>query len=250
MLPNELLVEICLRLAEISPLTLPSWQVTCSRHKDIVKSNPQVWGHALRFHYPQVQVLGPYNAQQQFLIAYLWVSNKQWSFDLKPRHMGIWNMNPAMHFHQQVPKSKPSEKRREKLEFQVHESFEVFGHSVVSCGVMPYEYSVPIPETSLCAHVCKPFRTQHRNQNGANHVLSIADMHSNKIFYPSNQHTDLISDVALTESTLVTSSVDGSVKVWDIHPSSPEPLQLRHTLNGHDGWVNCKYSRRIYFQFS
>jgi WD40 repeat protein len=248
-LPNELLTEICLRLAEISPLTLPSWQLTCSRHQDIVKSNFQVWQHALRFHYPQVQVLGPHAAQQQFLRAYLWASNKQLSFDLKPRHIGIWNMNSVMHFHQHVPESKSSEKRREKLDFQVHESFEVFGHSVVSCGVMPYEYSVPIPNTSLCAHICKPFRTQRRNQGGSNGVLSIADMHSNAIFYPGNQHTDLISDVALGQNTLVTSSVDGSVKVWDICPTALEPLQLRHTLNGHDGWVNGKYSR-IHFLFS
>ncbi|KAI9288901.1 WD40-repeat-containing domain protein [Umbelopsis sp. AD052] len=239
MLPNELLTEICLRLAEVSPLTLLSWQLTCSRHQDITKLNPQIWEHALCFHYPQVQVLGPHEAQKQFLKAYLWASNKQWSFDLKPRHMGIWNMNQVMHFHQQVPKYTSSEKRREKLDFQVHESFDVFGHSVLSCGVMPYEYSVPIPNTSLCAHVCRPFRTQHRHQGGSNRVLSLADMHSSTIFYPVEQHTDLISDVALGENTLVTSSVDGSVKVWNICPSTLEPLQLRHTLNGHDGWVNA-----------
>jgi hypothetical protein len=159
--------------------------------------------------------------------------------------MGPWNsQNQFVHCHGQVGKEITL---KEKFEFQGPETFQLYGMNALFCGVMPYEYSVPIPGTPLCAHICRP---SVRHQRGGNCILRVVNMHtSHKAFYPSNGHTDLISNVAVDGNVFVTCSLDSTVKVWDIHPESQESLKLRYTLQGHTGWVNGKAQYRHIVKF-
>jgi len=151
--------------------------------------------------------------------------------------MGPWkaSQNQFVHCHGQVGKDITL---KEKFEFHGPETFQLYGMNALFCGVMPYEYSVPIPGTPLCAHICRP---SVRHQRGGNCILRVVNMHSShKAFYPRDGHTDLISNVAVDGNVFVTCSLDSTVKVWDIHPESQESLKLRYTLQGHTGWVNGK----------
>lgn len=237
-LPNELLVEICIQLAKIDPLSIPSLEHSCSHMTKIIQANEQeIWKHALYCYYPLVAKGELRRPLEKFIQCFLWCKNKQTSFDLKPRDMGPWKAphHHLAHCHDQTTKPSVS---TGKLELQVHEGFQSYGTNVLFCGVMPYEYSVPIPNTPLCAHICRPSLHRQRREN---RILGVVNMHTSKHpFYPKNMHADLISNVAVRGDLIVTSSLDSTVKVWEIHPESLEPLQLRHTLHGHSGWVNGK----------
>ncbi|KAI9029538.1 hypothetical protein CLU79DRAFT_831917 [Phycomyces nitens] len=108
-----------------------------------------------------------------------------------------------------------------------------FGPDVMSCGTVPYTHTVAIPGTRLLVGC--------RRKDQVKGQIWIIE-HTLDGYEPIHTfvgHQNMISCIIATEdSTVITASLDSTIKVWDISETASCIISLRHTLRGHAGWVN------------
>ncbi|KAG2174244.1 hypothetical protein INT43_004265 [Umbelopsis isabellina] len=241
-------------LAILSPISIMSIR-RCSVHLKAVidEHSEEIWKQALFYHYPHAATLPSKHYLERFAQVYIWKHAKQVSREFKPQDIGLdgEHQDQLEHSHgHQNSCHKPdlSLDNSERLDLGFLLNSPCYSQETFSCGIIPYERWIPIPNSYLCAHVCRPAINLHsggrRNnrgrQNPYDQVFRVFDKRfPGKGFTPKDSHENLISDIAIDNQTLVTTSLDGSVKVWNIFPDNKEPVKLAHTLQSHNGWVNA-----------
>lgn len=231
----------------------------CSVHLKAVidEHSEEIWKRALSFHYPHAATVSSKHYSERFVQFHIWKHAKQASREFKPQDIGFdgepQDQLEHNHDHQNsCHKPGLSLDKSGRLSLGFSQNSPCYSQEAFSCGIIPYERWIPIPNSHLCAHVCRPAINQHnggrRNdgvpQNPYEQVFRVFDKRfPGKGFTPKDNHENLISDVAIDNDTLVTTSLDGSVKVWKMFPGEKEPVKLANTLQSHNGWVNGKVSR-------
>jgi WD40 repeat protein len=227
----------------------------CSSHlRDVIDEHmDQLWKYALFHHYPQAAASPSKGYLERFAQAHIWRYAKQVPGEFKPQDIGFigepQDQLEYTHDHQNsLHKPDLSHISGGKFELVFSQNSKCYSQEIFSCGIIPYERWIPIPNTHLCAHACRPATNHAGNERRRGHrgrqtsydqVLRVFDKRCpGKGYAPKDGHNNLISDLAIDGETLVTSSLDGSVKVWNILPDEKERVKLVHTLNAHQGWVN------------